>query len=75
MNQKTCRGGIATMVVAVAVMACGCVKGKEFRTIAGPSIQSGVSLILDGFVQGVFAVVEPDPVTGGTGNDSSTSNP
>jgi len=39
----------------------GCVGGTAFREAAGPAVQQGITLILDGLVEGLFAVVEPDP--------------
>ncbi len=32
----------------------------EFRAAASPSLRTGVDALVDGFVEGVFAVVEPD---------------
>ena len=57
-STRTCVTAI-TMVVA-AVFSTGCLSGREFRDIAGPAVHSGVSLILDGLVDGVFAVIDPD---------------
>jgi len=36
---------------------------KEFRAAAGPAIESGVDAILDGLVDGFFAVFDPDATT------------
>ena len=55
---RTC-GRVLVMVV-VAAFTTGCLTGKEFRDVAGPSVHSGISLILDGLVDGVFAVIDPD---------------
>jgi hypothetical protein len=39
----------------------GC--SDEFREAAGPALEQGVNSLLDGFVDGVFAVVDPDATT------------
>jgi hypothetical protein len=41
-------------------MQLGCLSGTEFRSAAAPAIKTGVNSILDGLVDGLFAVVEPD---------------
>jgi hypothetical protein len=40
---------------------------REFRAAAGDSLQQGVSAILDGFVEGFFAVIEPEEETAADG--------
>lgn len=51
----------ATLLLAVAAVAgTGCDIGAEFRAAAGPSLKSGVDSILDGVVEGLFAVLEPE---------------
>jgi hypothetical protein len=48
-----------------ALLLCGCPDDvqREFRDAAGDSLQQGVSAILDGFVEGFFAVLEPEEET------------
>lgn len=65
MSHKTSSRGRAAAVMVIAMIAGGCSAGREFRSIAGPAVQSGVSSILDGLVDAVFAVIEPDPETTG----------
>jgi len=55
---RACTGMIA-MILAAACLT-GCDRSREFRDAAGSALHSGVSLILDGLVDGVFAVIEPD---------------
>lgn len=43
--------------------ASGCTLPREFRTAANPALQSGLTSILTGLVDGVFAVIEPEPET------------
>ncbi len=50
--------------------AGGCTElGDDFRNAAGPSLQSGITQVLNGMVDGAFAVFEPgkdeDSTTGG----------
>ena len=54
--------GFRTLFVLaiVTLAACGCTVGGEFRAAALPAIRGGVSAILNGLVDGVFAAVEPD---------------
>ena len=60
MNRSTRTCVTATVMVAAAALSTGCLAGREFREIAVPAVHSGVSLILDGLVDGVFAILEPD---------------
>lgn len=47
-----------------AIAGSGCSEYMdEFRDAASPSLRTGVDALLDGFVEGVFAVVEPDEGT------------
>ena len=58
---------VTTAAVAlVAVACCGCLTGKDFREAAGPAMESGVNLILDGLVDGIFAVIEPEADSNGS---------
>lgn len=36
---------------------------QEFRAAAGPALESGVDAILDGLVDGFFAILEPNATT------------
>ena len=48
-------------------LATGCtLTDKEFRTIAGPQLEAGINSILDGLVDGLFAVIEPDTTDDGS---------
>lgn len=38
----------------------GCLTGDEFRAVAGPGVKSGVTSIVNGVLDGLFAIVEPD---------------
>lgn len=62
------RHSLARRALVAALAASSCLwqafscssYGKEFRAAATPSLESGVNALLDGFVAGIFAVVEPD---------------
>ncbi len=58
--------GVALFALGAAV---GC--GREFRDAAGPALEAGVGQILDGLVDGLFAVFEPD--SSGTNGSSPTT--
>lgn len=58
------RGSLLTGLCLLASVQWGCLSGTEFRAAAAPAIKTGVNSILDGLVDGLFAVVEPD--TAGT---------
>ena len=63
---------VTTCALALVAVACGgCLMGKEFREAAGPAMESGVGLILDGLVDGIFAVIEPE--TDSNGSTSAAS--
>lgn len=47
-----------------AMAGCIPIKGSEFRDAALPAIESGVNAIIDGFVTGIFAAIEPEAETG-----------
>lgn len=69
-NLRTIRFSM-TSAIATSMLVAGCTVpyGPQFRDTALPAIQTGVHSILDGFVDGVFASIEPE-------NDGdSESNP
>ncbi|MCA9250870.1 MAG: hypothetical protein R3E58_20970 [Phycisphaerae bacterium] len=41
-------------------MAGGCAQAEEFRAIASGQVQSGLTSIVTGLIDGLFAVIEPD---------------
>ncbi len=43
--------------------ASGCSEAEEFRAIASGQVQSGLTSIVTGLIDGVFAVIEPDQIT------------
>ena len=59
-----------TVAICWGSTTAGCIPfaGREFRTVAGPAFQSGVTQIVNGVLDGLFAVVEVDTTT-----DSSTN--
>ncbi len=57
--------GVRARAIAVAatglIALAGCdMLNKEFRQVAGPAVQSGVTDIVNGLLDGVFAVINPD---------------
>ncbi len=55
-------GAVAVALVAVlGVLASGCeLDGKEFRTVAGPSLEAGVTTAATGLIDAAFAIYMPD---------------
>jgi hypothetical protein len=55
--------------IALAALALGTAAGctgefgQQFRDAAGPQLETGINALLDGIVQGAFAVYEPDEDT------------
>ena len=63
--KRSTRSCVTTIAMVVAATSStGCLAGREFREIAVPAVHSGLSLILDGLVDGVFAVIDPDNAVG-----------
>ena len=60
------------LVVMLLATQPGCGSAQEFREVAGPAVHSGVTDIVNGLVDGLFAVIEPD---GKAGTGESTSTP
>jgi hypothetical protein len=48
-------------IVLLAVIPAGCTTGRDFREAALPSLRTGVDAILDGLLDGIFAVIDPEP--------------
>lgn len=45
------------------LMAGACSGAEEFRAVASGQIQSGLTSIATGLIDGIFAVIEPDAPT------------
>ncbi|MHC5110971.1 MAG: hypothetical protein ACYTHJ_13960 [Planctomycetota bacterium] len=60
---------MAGILVGLTLLSTGCipVRGQAFRDNALPAIESGVELILDGVVDGLFAAIQTEP-----GNDDAS---
>ena len=57
----------ASAMMAGGLRVGGCSEySQEFRQAATPMLRSGVNALLDGLVEGVFAVVEPEASSEGT---------
>lgn len=56
----------AGMIMALAV-ATGCEVGREFRAAAGPRVQTGVTDIVNGLLEGIFAAIDLDDSTAAAG--------
>lgn len=64
--KKTVRVSWKLLIGLVAMLLAaqpGCGSAQEFRAVAGPSVHSGVTDIVNGLVDGMFAVIEPDDTT------------
>ncbi|MFQ5590332.1 MAG: hypothetical protein ACE5HE_04125 [Phycisphaerae bacterium] len=63
----------AAGVTALLIGQAACVTGRQFREAALPELESGVNLILDGVVEGLFAAVAVE--TPASTDDSASRNP
>ena len=58
--QRPRAAAIAVIAIGLPGLA-GCVlTGTEFREAAGPAVQAGVTQVVDGLLEGIFAVIEPE---------------
>ena len=60
------------LVAMLLATQLGCRSAQEFREVAGPAVHSGVTDIVNGLVDGMFAVIDPDDTAG---TEESTSTP
>jgi len=71
MNHRSLRTVLAILaVIVLASPGCEIRSAQEFRAIAGPELQSGLTSIVTGLIDGAFAVVDPDD-----SNSNSDSGP
>ncbi|MFQ5412868.1 MAG: hypothetical protein ACE5E6_00275 [Phycisphaerae bacterium] len=62
-HNTACRRLCTLAVSAVCIYQVGCLPdGREFRDVAGPNVESGVRSVVTGLLDGLFAVIDPDPV-------------
>ena len=82
-SSRRARPTIAAALVAVFALSpflaggCGEAADTEFRTVALNTIGGGLKAVFGGIVDGVVALLIPDPVTGepsGTGEDTGNSD-
>ncbi len=68
LRRKICALGASTALILLAGLSMGGCNDDfdEFRTAAGPQLEAGIDALLDGLVDGIFAVVEPDTATEAT---------
>lgn len=65
----------ATALLAVASAGCE-MDGKEFRAVAGPSLELGLTTVVNGIIDGAFAEYLPDDIDNNSGvkDDSGTES-
>lgn len=56
----------ATALLAVASTGCE-MDGKEFRAVAGPSLELGLTTVVTGIIEGAFAEYTPDDIDNNSG--------
>lgn len=56
---------VASLTTGVLMAQGACLSGTQFRDAALPALESGLNLILDGMVAGVFAAIEVEAPSGG----------
>ena len=67
-RRKICAlGASAALILSAGLSMGGCNDDfDEFRAAASPRLEAGVNALLDGLVDGIFAVVEPNTQTATT---------
>lgn len=68
---KLSRSFVIGLGIAALAGQAGCVpySGTQFREIAIPSIQTGVTSVMNGLIDGIFAAFDVEPETS---NESTT---
>lgn len=61
--RKTTKIGRLSVAMVLVTLSAGCDFNATFRQVAVPSVHSGVTQILNGLVDGVFAVIDPTTTT------------
>ena len=56
----------ATALLAVASIGCE-MDGKEFRAVAGPSLEQGLTTVVTGVIGAAFAEYIPDDIDNNSG--------
>ena len=59
---------LAVLLGGTPILFGGCDSAEEFRSVAGSSIQSGITSIATGLIDGAFAVFEPDSTSDNSSN-------
>ncbi|MFQ5491766.1 MAG: hypothetical protein ACE5GE_13690 [Phycisphaerae bacterium] len=68
------------LVAVLAGFSSGCddMDGKEFRAVAGPSLEQGLTTVVTGVIDAAFAGYIPDDIDNNSGvqdTDTTPSNP
>lgn len=62
-------------LVILAGPGCDSQMAKDFREASRGQLESGVNSVVDGLLDGVFALWEPDSTAGGSTSSTTTGNP
>jgi len=60
---KRCGRYSAIALVLLMTIQTGCTLSDTFLTVAGPALQSGTTEIVNGLLDGFFAVIDPQANT------------
>jgi len=62
---KLSRSFVIGLGIAALASQAGCIpySGTQFRETAIPSLQTGVTSIMNGLIDGIFAAIEVEPET------------
>lgn len=63
-KQATLRGkgaSVVTVVLLSTLALLGCDVGREFRAAALPQLSEGVTQVVNGLLDGIFAAIEVEP--------------
>lgn len=59
-NRNYRRFALSLGVGLSLIISSGCRDAEEFRSVASNQVQTGLTSIVTGLIDGVFAVIEPD---------------
>ncbi len=64
---------LVALAFAGLTLQAGCLTGTEFRSTAVPAVHAGVTQIVDGLLNGLFAAIEPGGTSSSNSNDTGTA--
>ena len=60
-SRKKTGWALSIVIASCALLQTGCKPGVDFVGAALPSLETGLNAIVDGLLDGLFAIIEPEP--------------